>query len=118
MAWRVPYIVQAILAVVLAMSCFALPESPRWLMMHGRRVEALKALQKLDFDSVEAERDILREAAEQRPSLSLWQGFTLLFRRGYRARTILALFVLGMVQLSGIDGVIYVRPCYFSTSSI
>jgi len=33
-----------------------------------------------------------------------------IFRRQYRAKTILALFVLGMVQLSGIDGVLYVSP--------
>lgn len=107
MAWRVPYLVQIALSVVLVASCIVLPDSPRWLMLHGRRAEALKSLHRLDFSMVEAERDFLT-ATEQRPSLSFWQNFTLLFRKGYRARTILALFVLGMVQLSGIDGVLYV----------
>jgi MFS family permease len=107
MAWRLPYIFQACVGVGLALSCMLLPESPRWLILHGKRTEAIKALDRLNFSMVEAEKDIL-SSTEQRPSLSAWQGFLLLFRRGYRARTILALFVLGMVQLSGIDGVLYV----------
>jgi MFS family permease len=107
MAWRLPYVLQAVIGLGLALSCLALPESPRWLMVHGKRTEAVKALDRLNFSMVEAEKDIL-SSTEQRPSLSAWQGFLLLFRRGYRARTILALFVLGMVQLSGIDGVLYV----------
>lgn len=108
MAWRTSYIIQAVIGVVLAASCAILPESPRWLMLHGRRTDALKSLERLNFSMVEAEKDILRPQ-EQGPSLSGWQGFLLLFRRGYRSRTILALFVLGMVQLSGIDGVLYVK---------
>jgi MFS family permease len=107
MSWRLPYIFQAAIGVALALSCLWLPESPRWLVVHGRRTDAVKALDRLDFSMIEAEKDIL-SSNEQRPSLSAWQGFLLLFRRAYRARTILALFVLGMVQLSGIDGVLYV----------
>jgi MFS family permease len=107
MAWRLPYIIQAAIGVILAISCISLPESPRWLMLHGKRTDAVKALDRLEIPMAEAEKDILG-AGQQGPSLSAWQGFLLLFRKGYRARTILALFLLGMVQLSGIDGVLYV----------
>lgn len=107
MAWRFSYIIQAVIGVFMVVRCAMLPESPRWLMLHGRRTDALKSLERLNFSMAEAEKDILRPQ-EQGPSLSGWQGFLLLFRRGYRSRTILALFVLGMVQLSGIDGVLYV----------
>jgi MFS family permease len=107
-AWRVPYIMQAILGLIMVGICTRLPDSPRWLVHHGRRIEALEALQRLDFGMAEAEKDILSTQNEQNMSLSAWQGFLLLFKRGYRARTVLALFVLGMVQLSGIDGVLYV----------
>jgi len=112
MAWRLPYIAQAIVSVILAISCLILPDSPRWLMLKGRQAEALRALRWLDFSMAEAQRDILAYPVEQQPSLSLWKSIVLLFRPGYRYRTILALFILGMVQLSGIDAVIYVsrRP--------
>jgi MFS family permease len=107
MAWRFPYVVMAAGGLILAASCLAFPDSPRWLILQNRRVDAIKALERLDFTPEEAHRDVLMQN-EQRPSLSFWQGFSLLFKRGYRSRTILALFVLGMVQLSGIDGVLYV----------
>ncbi|KAF4984796.1 hypothetical protein FZEAL_87 [Fusarium zealandicum] len=118
MAWRLGFIFQGINATSLALLCFMLPESPRWLVLHGRRPEALRALQRLEFSMMEAERDFLAASTEQQPSLSLWQSFVLLFRRGYRARTILGLFLLGMVQLSGIDGVIYYAPILFSQAGL
>lgn len=109
LAWRLPYIVQGVCALSFGLTCLILPESPRWLLLHGKRAEAMRALGRLEFSTAEAERDFLAASqSEQSLSLSPWQSFILLFRRGYRARTILALFVLGMVQLSGIDGVIFV----------
>ena len=107
MAWRAPFIVQCVVGAALALSCLVLPESPRWLMQHGKPQLAGLAIQRLGLDVVEAERDYLA-STEQRVSLSLWQGLVILFRKSYRRRTTLALFILGMVQLSGIDGVLYV----------
>lgn len=110
MAWRLPFVVMVAMSVVLIGCCARLPESPRWSMSRGDQPAALDALRRLDFSMVEAERNFMSSdaVAEQRVSLTPWQSFAILFRRGYRARTTLALFVLGMVQLSGIDGVLYV----------
>ncbi|KAI2640889.1 putative MFS sugar transporter [Hypomontagnella submonticulosa] len=118
MAWRLPYVLQCAVSAILAWACLLLPDSPRWLMQQGRHADAREALRRLDFNMVEAERDILIGGAEQAPSLSPWQSFVLLFRRGYRARTVLALFVLGMVQLSGIDAVIYYAPVLFEQAGL
>ena len=117
MAWRLPYVIQGSLALIFGISCLLLPESPRWLMLHGKRDEAIRALERLNFSMAEAEGGFLT-ATEQHLSLSPWQSFLLLFSRGYRARTILALFVLGMVQLSGIDGVIYVSATRTDNQSV
>lgn len=59
MAWRLPYVIQGIISVFLVGSCFALPDSPRWLIAHGKREEALSALHRLEFSLDEAGRDIL-----------------------------------------------------------
>lgn len=46
-AWRVPFMVQAFVGVVLAIGLLFVPFSPRWLMQKGREAEALETLRKL-----------------------------------------------------------------------
>ncbi|KAF3760898.1 putative MFS sugar transporter [Cryphonectria parasitica EP155] len=122
LAWRLPFFVMTAFAGLLVACCTRLPESPRWLMSCGDQLGALDSLRRLDFSMVEAEREFLGVGATtvttQRVSLSPWQSFRLLFTRGYRARTVLALFVLGMVQLSGIDGVLYYAPLLFGQAGL
>ena len=107
-SWRLPFIIAAILAVGLAISCLYLPESPRWLLLRGRRDDALRESERLNLSRVEVEKDILTIASRSQSQPSLWQGLSVVFYRRYRARTTLGLFILGMIQLCGIDGVIYV----------
>ena len=107
-SWRLPFIIAAILAVGLAISCLYLPESPRWLLLHGRRDDALRESERLNLSRVEVEKDMLTIVTRSQPQPSLWQGLSVVFHRLYRARTTLGLFILGMIQLCGIDGVLYV----------
>ena len=110
-SWRLPFILEAGAAVLLAICCCYLPTSPRWLLVQGRRDEALRQLERLEIPKIEAEKDILRPEVRQQSSRSIWNASASLFKRQYRLRTMLGLFVLGMVQLSGIDGVLYVSSC-------
>lgn len=108
LSWRTPFIIQAVLGSILAMSCLYLPTSPRWLLLHHRREEALAALERLDIPQAEAEKDILRPVAPG-PHRKLSAGdFLTIFHKQYRGQTMLGLFILGMIQLCGIDGVLYV----------
>lgn len=94
---------------MLAAVCIFAPDSPRWLLSKGRRGDALKALERLDIERVEAEKDILSLQHPPAESQHGAQGFLQIFEKQYRGRTMLGLFVLGILQLSGIDGVLYVR---------
>ena len=107
-SWRLPFIIAAIIAVGLAISCLYLPESPRWLLLHGRKDDALRESERLNLSRVEVEKDMLTIATRSQSQPSLRQGLSVLFYRQYRARTTLGLFILGMIQLCGIDGVLYV----------
>lgn len=109
-SWRLPFILMAVFAGALAASCLYLPSSPRWLLLHGRRGDAIRAVERLNISSAEAEKDIFQSgsAQVQLTTVPVWSDFLSIFKRQYRLRTILGLFVLGMVQLSGIDGVLYV----------
>jgi len=118
LSWRLPFIVQAILATTLVISCYFLPSSPRWLVLHRRRDEALQAVERLGIERQEAEKDILNPAGVEHEQLErgYWQGLAMLFRKAYRKRTALALLMLGGTQLSGIDGVLYVSlSSYFAS---
>ncbi|OSD04385.1 general substrate transporter [Trametes coccinea BRFM310] len=46
--WRVPVALQIVLALVMIVGIFWLPESPRWLAKHGRNAEALAVISALD----------------------------------------------------------------------
>ena len=107
-SWRLPFILMAITGSALAISCLYLPPSPRWLLVHGRRSEAEWSLDRLNIPQAEAEKDILRPVEGGQVEVPMWRAVAQIFQRKYRMRTTLGLFVLGMVQLSGIDGVLYV----------
>ncbi|KAF2816110.1 general substrate transporter [Mytilinidion resinicola] len=117
-SWRLPYIIQAAFAFTLAVSTWFLPTSPRWLMLSGKRVAALKEIDRLNLSRVEAEKDFLNSTNEIHAAPSTLEGFLIIFRRQYRARTMLALFILGMVQLSGIDGVLFYAPTLFAQAGL
>jgi MFS family permease len=110
MSWRLPYILQAALATIWAVGSFFLPESPRWLILHGKREKALKELERLNFEAAEAEKDVLRpiETAAPEAEVGVLEGLKVIFTKQYRVQTFLAVFILSFIQLSGIDGVLYV----------
>lgn len=106
-SWRLLFLIQGVFALTLAASCLWLPSSPRWLLLKGRRDEALHSIDRLDIPQAEAEKDILRPASPTAVS-DQSQGFLAMFKKEYRGRTLLAFFIMGMLQFSGIDGVLYV----------
>lgn len=127
-SWRTPFIILACLAATFSMaSLLWLSPSPRWLTLHGRRSEATAVWDYLGVSQAEREKveieqtqsvnteavasassDIHASSVSQRQDRSMKHKFFDLFAKDVRTRTALAVFLMGMQQLSGIDGVLYV----------
>ncbi|KAL3418964.1 polyol transporter 2-like protein 1 [Phlyctema vagabunda] len=119
LSFRLPFILQAVVSLGFALSCLYLPMSPRWLLANGHRAEALDAIECLEIPRAEAEKDILGPRQQSDISkLGVAKAFFIIFRQEYRARTMLAFFVLGAIQLCGIDGVLYYAPVLFAQAGL
>jgi hypothetical protein len=114
-----------------AITLFYLPPSPRWLTVNGRTEEATAAWEKLGVPTTDQEKILVQlddatalvETANAAASLDLGlrrntTNISRISRKKAqildvlssesRPRLFLALFLMGMQQLSGIDGVLYV----------
>lgn len=132
--WRLPFALLAAYSFVFAAASLVwLPESPRWLTLRGREAEASKAWDTLEVKSADREKvsfaqdrqengvtvdpvltsetptELGRPDTSLSPSVSKKSGLLDAFAPDVRARTLLGLFVMGMQQMSGIDGVLYVH---------
>ncbi|RAL12081.1 putative MFS sugar transporter [Aspergillus homomorphus CBS 101889] len=136
-SWRTPFLILACLAVAFSVASFLwLVPSPRWLTIHGRRTEATAAWDYLGVSQAEREKAEIEQdrvlateiasitSRERAPSVSQAQSKSAkdkifdLFSKDVRARTILAVFLMGMQQLSGIDGVLYYAPLLFEQAGL
>ena len=126
LSWRLPLVLHSTIALCLTFcSFFLLPESPRWLAFKGRKEEASRAWDKLGVSDAEREKDLLLQPATVNdtplpPAGANKLGFFAKMRRdliasmemfngGGRRPMLLGVFMMSMQQMSGIDGVIYVR---------
>lgn len=50
-AWRIPVALQGAFIIPIAILCFIVPESSRWLMSHGRKEEALSSISRIQGKS-------------------------------------------------------------------
>ena len=136
LAWRTPFIVLTSFSIAFALaSTLWLVPSPRWLILRGRQSEVSAAWDVLGVGPADRQNaeDVLQETVvkvhsffecpdsphqqgdslTRTPSPTTKFSFFDVFAPGVRLRTGLAIFLLGMQQLSGIDGVLYVS-CYSS----
>ena len=125
-AWRLPFIILACSSIFFAVaSILWLVPSPRWLTLRGFQSEASAAWDLLGVGHAEREKAEIELAATaveahnpvDSTDSTRRQGiieapkkysFFDVFARDVRSRTLLAAFLFGMQQLSGIDGVLYV----------
>ncbi|KAG6906191.1 hypothetical protein DXG01_015326 [Tephrocybe rancida] len=136
LAWQLPWIIQGIPAVILAVGTFFMPFSPRLLVNKGRDDEAIATLSylrnlpkdheliQIEFLEIKAEAIFNRRILEQRyPQLlkeggNIWirelMGYANLFRTADSfKRTAIAGIIMFFQQWTGIDSIIYYAPFIF-----
>ncbi len=107
-SWRMMLTVIAIPAVVLIITVFSLPDSPRWLATKGRFLEASDVLNMLHGDETKA----AHELNEIRETLKVKQAGWHLFKTNKNVRRAVFLGVLlqAMQQFTGFNVIMYYSP--------
>lgn len=105
--WRWMLGFAAVPATVLGIGMFFLPESPRWLVEHGRIEEARTVLSRSrDRDSFDDEIERIEETSEQESQ----GGLSDLLEPWVRPALVVGVVLAVLQQVSGINTIIYYAP--------
>ena len=116
-AWRWMLGVEAIPAFFYTLLCFGIPESPRWLIVHGgRREEGVAVFRSINPEFSEAEigslADSVAASAGDRRTASKF------FTRRLKIPILLAILIASFNQLSGINAILYYAPRIFEWTGL
>jgi sugar porter (SP) family MFS transporter len=116
--WRWMLGVEALPAVFYFFALFAVPESPRWLIMNAREEEARVVLAEVT-DSDRAARDVRAVKASLRAEQGS-RGASLreLFAPSMRRVLVIGILVAVLQQITGINAVFFYAPMIFEQSGI
>jgi sugar porter (SP) family MFS transporter len=116
--WRWMLGVEALPAIFYFIVLFAVPESPRWLLMNGRDDDARRVFEKVS-DSAQAQADIGAVKAALHAEEGT-EGAVLreLFRPAMRPVLIIGISVAILQQITGINAVFFYAPMIFEQSGI
>ncbi|KAF2800231.1 general substrate transporter [Melanomma pulvis-pyrius CBS 109.77] len=136
-SWRLPFMLLACYSFLFSAAALIwLPASPRWLTLRGRSNEASAAWEKLGVATADQEKildqfetsiiltanaDLVGDIVPERtPSTKSKKKAQMLdvFSSDARPRLFFAVFLMGMQQLSGIDGVLYYAPILFQQAGL
>ena len=106
--WRWMFATGIVPSVIFFIGLFFIPESPRWLMIHGQKSKALKILTKIsneeEMDNEISEIELSLQAITEKVD------FKSLFKGKFRPPVILGLLLAVLIQLTGINTVIDYAP--------
>ena len=116
--WRWMLGVEALPAIFYFVALFAVPESPRWLVMNGKDEDARRVLEKVT-DSDQAEADIRAVKASLHAEQSTERAaLRELFRPAMRLVLVIGVSVAILQQITGINSVFFYAPMIFEQSGI
>lgn len=109
--WRYMLLVMAIPAILLFISLFFVPESPRWLITKNEEDVALKVLVKTsNEESANKELESIRQTLQNQEESHYHE----LFRPGVKSIMWMGIFLAIFQQITGINTVMYYAPKIFS----
>jgi sugar porter (SP) family MFS transporter len=116
--WRWMLGVEALPAILYLLALMLVPESPRWLAMHGREDEALRILEKAS--GPEQARASLREVHDSVTAEQEGQPGSLgqLFQPAMKLVLTIGVSVAVLQQITGINSVFFYAPMIFEQSGI
>ena len=116
--WRWMLGVEALPAVFYFLALFAVPESPRWLVMNGKDEEARRVFERVS-DSAQAEASVQAVRASLHAERSQERA-TLreLFRPAMKPVLVIGVLVAILQQITGINSVFFYAPMIFEQSGI
>ncbi|KAL6309260.1 general substrate transporter [Sparassis latifolia] len=113
-SWRGPYIIQAVLAVMLLVWTFVLPETPRFLISTGFEEEGLRTLADLhaagDIDDPGVQRTYAEIVAAITYERTLGEASWGQLFKQYTRRTVMAITCQTFAQFNGINALLYFLP--------
>jgi MFS transporter, SP family, arabinose:H+ symporter len=119
-AWRWMLGVEAIPALIFALSCIGLPESPRWLIIYKNdRVRAMNVLEKTNPGLSNDELILLADEITASGGVKqVARESVVFFSRQLLKPIMLAFFIAFFNQLSGINAILYFAPRIFQMTGL
>lgn len=117
-AWRWMLGIETLPAIIYFVALLLVPESPRWLAMHGREGAALEVLEKVSGrHQAAADLRAVHEslAAEQQQQQA---KFRQLFRPAMKLVMTIGIAIAILQQLTGINAVFFYAPMIFEQSGV
>lgn len=113
-AWRWMFASEAIPAAIFFALLFAIPESPRWLVMKGREAEAVEVLKRMGGDG-----DVAGQIEKIHRSFSKQEGrFSDCLRPPIRRIFLIGAGLAILQQITGINIVMYYAPRIFTSAGL
>lgn len=116
-SWRWMLGIQAVPALVFYCLIYLLPESPRWLLLHGNNREAAeKILKEINAENYKQEVENILLSDTNNSSLNLPKDK--LFSKKYKLPITLAVLIALFNQFAGINAIIYYAPRVFELAGL
>ena len=112
--WRGMFLIGAIPALIFGILLLIVPESPRWLLQHGKTAKAQIILTKISgYEQAAAELQSIREAVSQQSG-----SLSVLTRKPVSKLLMMAIVLTALSQFSGINAVIFYGPTIMHAAGV